>query len=153
EGRSLMASMIGKKKIRLEDPIHKMAEKAFAENLNEILDVAEKNHVKVVLSTVTSNLRDLPPFDSAHRDQIDDIQRQHIDAAVRTGGVSDLHEALELDSTYAVAHYALAQALSSDSTGGVGGSGSSLAARREFIAARDHDVVHFRACSIFNDII
>ncbi|HKW15144.1 MAG TPA: tetratricopeptide repeat protein, partial [Candidatus Krumholzibacteria bacterium] len=102
--------------------------------------------VKVVLSTVTSNLRDLPPFDSAHRDGIDDIQRQHIDEAVRTGGVNDLHEALELDSTYAVAHYALAQALESDST-------QALAARREFIAARDHDVVHFRACTVFNDII
>lgn len=143
QGRSLMASMIGKKKIRLEDPMHKMAERTFAANLNDILDVAEKNHVKVVLSTVTSNLRDLPPFDSAHRDKIDDIQRQHIDGAVRTGGVNELHEALELDSTYAVAHYALARALGSDS----------LAARREFIAARDHDVVHFRACSIFNDII
>jgi len=145
-GRSLMASMIGKKKIRLEDPMHKMAEKTFAANLNEILDVAEKNHVKVVLSTVTSNLRDLPPFDSAHRDKIDDIQRQHIDGAVRTGGIKDLNEALELDSTYAVAHYALAQVLAGDST-------QYSSARREFIAARDHDVVHFRACSIFNDII
>ena len=146
EGRSLMASMIGKKKIRLEDPLHKMAEAAFRANLNEILDVAAKNHVKVVLSTVTSNLRDLPPFDSAHRDGIDDIQRQSIDAAVRTGGVSELNTALELDSTYAVAHYALAQTMAADST-------ETLAARREFIAARDHDVVHFRACSVFNDII
>jgi lysophospholipase L1-like esterase len=146
EGRSLMASMIGKKKIRLEDPMHKLAERTFAANLDEMLKVAEANHVKVVLSTVASNLRDLPPFDSAHRDGIDDIQRQHIDGEVRTGGVNDLHEALELDSTYAVAHYALAQALESDST-------QALAARREFIAARDHDVVHFRACSVFNDII
>jgi tetratricopeptide (TPR) repeat protein len=143
QGRSLLASMIGKKKIRLEDPMHKMAEKTFAANLNEILDVAAKNHVKVVLSTVASNLKDLPPFDSAHRDGIDDITRQHIDGAVRTGGAKELGDALAMDSTYAVAHYALARALGSDS----------LAARREFIAARDHDVVHFRACSIFNDII
>jgi tetratricopeptide (TPR) repeat protein len=145
-GRSLMASMIGRKKIRLEDPAHKMAERSFRANLDEILDVAEENHVKVVLSTVTSNLRDMPPFDSAHRDGIDDIQRQHIDGAVRTGGVKELQQALELDSTYAVAHYALAQTLAGDTT-------AALSARREFIASRDHDVVHFRACSIFNDII
>jgi tetratricopeptide (TPR) repeat protein len=31
--------------------------------------------------------------------------------------------------------------------------GAAISARREFIAARDHDVVHFRACSVFNDII
>jgi tetratricopeptide (TPR) repeat protein len=146
QGRSLMASMIGKKKIRLEDPMHKMAEKTFATNLDEILDAASKNHVKVVLSTVTSNLRDLPPFDSAHRDGIDDIQRQRIDTLVKTGGSGDLHKALEFDSTFAAAHYALAQTLASDTT-------NALTARREFIAARDHDVVHFRACSIFNDII
>jgi tetratricopeptide (TPR) repeat protein len=146
EGRSLMASMIGKKKIRLEDPMHKMAEATFRANLGEILDVAAQNHVKVILSTVTSNLRDLPPFDSAHRDGIDDIQRQSIDAAVRTGGLQELQTALELDSTYAVAHYALAQTMQTDTT-------AALGVRREFIAARDHDVVHFRACSVFNDII
>jgi len=146
QGRSLMASMIGKKKIRLEDPIHKMAEAAFRANLNEMLDVAAQNHVKVILSTVTSDLRDLPPFDSAHRDGIDDIQRQRIDAAVRTGGVQELQTALELDSTYAIAHYALAQTMEADTA-------AALVARRQFIAARDHDVVHFRACSIFNDII
>jgi tetratricopeptide (TPR) repeat protein len=145
-GRSLMSSMIGKKKIRMEDPLHKMAERTFQGNLNDILDVAEKNRVKVVLSTVTSNLRDLPPFDSAHRDGIDDIQRQHIDGAVRTGGVKELQDALERDSTYAVAHYALAQTLVADTS-------AALAARREFIAARDHDVVHFRACGVFNAII
>lgn len=145
-GRSLMASMIGKKKIRLEDPMHKMAERTFAANLDEILDVAEKNHVKVVLSTVTSNLRDLPPFDSAHRDGLDDIQRQNVDRLVKTGGIDDLNKALEMDSTFAAAHYALAQSLQNDSTQVMG-------MRREFIAARDHDVVHFRACSIFNDII
>src|SRR5262249_38052976 len=32
-GRSLMANMIGKKKIRLEDPIHRMAEATFRANL------------------------------------------------------------------------------------------------------------------------
>jgi tetratricopeptide (TPR) repeat protein len=146
QGRSLMANMIGKKKIRLEDPIHRMAERTFAANLNDILNVAAKNHVKVVLSTVTSNLRDLPPFDSAHRDGVDDIQRQRIDAAVNGGVKAELQKAIELDSTYAVAHYALARALETDTT-------QALSARREFIAARDHDVVHFRACTVFNDII
>ena len=142
EGRSLMASMIGKKKIRLEDPMHKMAETTFRANLNEILDIAAENHVKVILSTVTSNLRDLPPFDSAHRDGIDDIQRQRVDAAIRTGGEEELHEALELDSTFAIAHYALAQSLL-----GIMPTDSTWVppSRREFIAARDHDVVHFRA--------
>jgi tetratricopeptide (TPR) repeat protein len=144
-GRSLMANMIGKKKIRLEDPIHKMAERTFAANLDDILKVAEANHVKVVLSTITSNLRDLPPFDSAHRDGVDDIQRQRVDAAVH-GGVKEMQKAIELDSTYAAVHYALAQVLAIDTT-------QALAARREFIAARDHDVVHFRACSVFNEII
>jgi len=146
EGRSLMARMIGKKKIRLQDPLHRMAEASFRANLNDILDVAEKHHVKVVLSTLTSNLRDLPPFDSAHRDGVGDIQRQSIDAAVRGGAPEDLRAAIRMDSTYALAHYALGQVLARDST-------TALPARREFIAARDHDVVHFRACGAFNDII
>lgn len=150
EGRSLMASMIGKKKIRLEDPMHKMAEATFRANLGEILDVAAQNHVKVILSTVTSNLRDLPPFDSAHRDGIDDIQRQRVESALHSTAIAELEMAVELDTTYAAAHYATARWLD----GIVTDSSEHFApARRQYIAARDHDVVHFRACSIFNDII
>ncbi|HET6348709.1 MAG TPA: tetratricopeptide repeat protein [Candidatus Krumholzibacteria bacterium] len=145
EGHSLMAAMIGKKKIRLEDPLHRMAEAAFRANINDMLDVAEKNNVKVIISTLTSNLRDLPPFDSAHRDGIDDIQRQTIDAAIRDGDIAEMRAAVQLDTTYAATHFALARALAIDTT--------ATDARREYIAARDHDVVHFRACSRFNDII
>jgi tetratricopeptide (TPR) repeat protein len=159
EGRSLMAGMIGKKKIRLEDPMHKKAETTFRANLNEILQVAEENHVKVILSTVSSNLRDLPPFDSAHRDGIDDIQRQRVESALRSTDMKEMVTALELDSTYAASHYAMARALDARATASMadttqqGGDGESFNARREYIAARDHDVVHFRACTRFNEII
>jgi tetratricopeptide (TPR) repeat protein len=144
-GRSLMASMIREKTIRLDDPVHRMAEATFRSNLDAIVGVAEANEVPIILSTVTSNLRDLPPFDSAHREGFDDIQRQRVERAIQNGDAAELKTAVSLDSTYAVARYARARVLESDTT--------AADARREYIAARDHDVVHFRACTRFNTII
>ena len=152
-GRSLMASMIREKTIRMDDPIHKMAEATFRANLDAILDVAEEHHVRVVLSTMASNLRDLPPFDSAHKDGIDDIVRQRIDAEIQAGGLDHLEKAVAMDTTYAAAHYALARTLDPETTNGDTSAGADASSRREYIAARDHDVVHFRACTRFNDII
>ena len=145
-GRSLMASMIREKRIRLDDPIHKMAEATFRANLDAILDEAASHRVPVILSTVGSNLRDLPPFDSAHRDGFDQSQRGRIENAVDSGKVQDLEAAVALDTTYAAARYALARALDADTL-------AAPRARREYIGARDHDVVHFRACTRFNEII
>jgi tetratricopeptide (TPR) repeat protein len=145
-GRSLMATMIGEKRIRFGDPIHRMAERGFKANLEDIVDVAQQHKVPVILSTLTSNLRDLPPFDSAHRDGFDEAQRRRVDRALENGSTDELKAAVALDTTYARARYALAQRLEADTTQ-IG------AVRREYIGARDHDVVHFRACTRFNDII
>jgi tetratricopeptide (TPR) repeat protein len=149
-GRTLMATMVREKRIRLEDPLHKKAERMFRENLNAILDVAAKHQVPVILSTLTSNLRDLPPFDSAHRDGLPKAESDRIDetlprAVGGSGTLGDLRAAVAEDTTYAAARFALARAL--DRTGLYD------EARREYVGARDHDVVHFRACSVFNAIV
>jgi lysophospholipase L1-like esterase len=145
EGRSLMASMIRERRIRMEDPIHGLAEATFRSNLDAILEAAERHRVPVILSTVASNLRDLPPFDSAHSDAFDAAQAARVEEAIHAGGAESLAQAVALDTTYAAARYALARALDPDTT--------SARALREYVGARDHDVVHFRACTRFNAII
>ena len=121
-GRSLMAAMIGHDTIGMDDPVHETAEQTFRANLSDLIGAAQDHGIPIVVSTVTSNLRDFPPFGST------------------TPGTA------AGDTTNAAAHYARAQALEADSS-------RAGDARREYIRARDHDTVHFRACGRFNDII
>ena len=144
-GRSLMAAMIGERTIRMDSPIHTQAEQVFRANLTDLIEVAKAHHVPVIVSTVTSNLRDLPPFDSAHAPGLDAARARSIDAALTTTDRDAIGHAVALDTTYAASHYSLARALEGDS--------ALSTARAEYVRARDHDVVHFRACSVFNDII
>ena len=144
-GRSLMATMIGERSIRMDAPIHTQAEQVFRDNLTDIIETAQQHHIPVIVSTVTSNLRDLPPFDSAHAATVDAAQGAAIDARIASGDIHELEKAVAMDTTYAAGHYSLARALEGDPV--------LSTVRAEYVRARDHDVVHFRACTIFNDII
>ena len=149
-GRTLMASMVREKRIRLEDGVHRDAEEIYRANLNAILDAAAEKKVPLILSTLTSNLRDLPPFDSAHCDGFPAPEASRIDvtlarAAAGAAPLGALREAAASDTTFAAARFALARALDR--------AGLPAEARREYTGARDHDVVHFRACSPYNAIV
>jgi lysophospholipase L1-like esterase len=149
-GRTLMASMVREKQIRLGDRVHRVAETNFRANLDAILDIARAHNVPVILSTLTSNLRDLAPFGSAHREGLSPADRERADALLarargRSDAIGDLEAAVAADSTYADARFALGRALDR--------AGRAAEARSEYIAARDHDVVHFRACSRMNEIV
>ncbi|HEX6789900.1 MAG TPA: tetratricopeptide repeat protein [Candidatus Krumholzibacteria bacterium] len=62
-GQSLMAAMIGNEEVRPDSRLHREAEASFRANLSGIIEVAQQHHVPVIVATVTSNLRDFPPFD------------------------------------------------------------------------------------------
>lgn len=145
-GRSLMAAMIGEKKIRMGDRVHQVAEHDFRANLTDIIEVAQEHKVPIIVSTLTSNLRDMPPFASAHQDTARVRRNARIEAALGSGNLAELETAVALDTTYAAARFVLARVLEADTT-------QIERARREYIGARDHDVIHFRACTPFNNII
>ncbi len=128
----------------------------FKENLLALRALCESNGVPLILGTQVSNLRDEHPFISANSPGLSPQEKSVFMRLVEAGkrlqhnGSFDsasaaFQAALRTDSTYAEAHYRLAQCL--DTTG------SKRKALREYILARDYDELRFRTDSNFNDLI
>ncbi|MGH7596507.1 MAG: tetratricopeptide repeat protein [bacterium] len=63
--KTLMARMIGKSNIDIASPEHQRAIQSFIDNLLEIVEVAQRRQVKILVSTLVSNLKDHVPFETA----------------------------------------------------------------------------------------
>lgn len=59
---TLMARMIGESLIEYGSPVYESGKVQFRGNLEEIAGLFEEKNIPVILSTVASNLKDLPPF-------------------------------------------------------------------------------------------
>ena len=139
-----------------DDPRRLTVYDYFQANLEAILACAQRAGVKVVLSTVASNLKDCPPFGSLHSlnltaDQIKDW-RQRFTAAVRDQTDGRLAEALtnfeaaaRLDASFAELQFRWAQCLLALT--------NSAPAKLHFELARDCDSLPFRADTRLNQII
>jgi tetratricopeptide (TPR) repeat protein len=128
----------------------------FRANIEEIVRVGRKARVKMILSTVASNLKDCPPFASLHSAGLSDNRKIDWDAIYHGGRALDLlsrlpeaadeySQAAEMDREYAELQFRLA--------------GCHLAltnldkARQCYELARDFDALAFRADSRINEII
>jgi len=142
--------------VRHDDPGRQAAREYFRENLRDILRLAQKAGVKVVVSSVGSNLKDCAPFASLYGPTLTESDRaaweQTYQEAIALESAGNLAEAIaryvqagRINNDYAELQFRLANcylALSNHSD-----------ALRWFEVARDSDALAFRADSHLNQII
>tara|TARA_Y100000588_G_scaffold379206_1_gene460978 strand:- start:342 stop:1778 length:1437 start_codon:yes stop_codon:yes gene_type:complete len=135
-------------------PSRKQAVGNFKGNLQEIIEIAERHGIPVILGTVVSNLRDWRPFDSAlPPDSLDVAQWQHLlDVGERALELNHLDEAersyqtaLRLFPDHAQTHFDLGHVYLA--------LGQRDRAELSFTRARDLDVLPIRAPSGVNEAI
>jgi tetratricopeptide (TPR) repeat protein len=144
------------KQVRADDPGLETVYNNFQKNLEDMLQVARKAGVKVIVSTVATNLKDSPPFASLHRSDISKEEKRRWDDIYRSGIQLELEsrysEAIErylqadaIDDRFADLSYRLARcywALENYEE-----------ARKRYVQARDLDTLRFRADTEINNII
>jgi len=141
-----------------DDPQKERVYQNFQRNLEDILRVAERARVKVVLSTVAANLRDCAPFASRHRTRLTDSElsqwNQFYDQGFGAERASDFAkaaayfaQAAKVDDSFADLPFQLGRCeLALTNARGP-------KAARYFTGARDSDALPFRADSRLNQII
>jgi tetratricopeptide (TPR) repeat protein len=128
----------------------------FERNLRDILRVGLHYGARIVVSTVTSNLKDCAPFASLHRTTLSAAELaewskvyHQATEAQRAGQITEaadcFRQAARIDDGFAEMHFRWGQdclAL-----------GQEAEALRQFTRARDQDALRFRADSRINEII
>ena len=132
---------------------YNVALETFRQNLDDLRTLCEKHDVPVLVGSQVSNLRDQPPFISEESDSLTLQQRETFRNAFTAGvdafnaGTYDaaaehFQAAISQDSLRADAHYHLAQCYDSLQR--------KAETLREYIKARDYDMLRFRTSSDFN---
>lgn len=139
-----------------EDPGRARVYAHFEKNLNDVIRAGRKAGVKVLLSTVPSNLKDSPPFASIHSPKLDATQTKEWEQAYKQA--QELETLGELSD--AAEKYAYAGKLDPDFAEAAFREGrcwlaltNRPRAQLSFSRARDMDALPFRADSRINDII
>ena len=137
------------------DPRKETVYRNFEGNLRDIVEAGENSGSKVILNTVSVNLKDCPPFASLINSNLPATDRQHFDQIFAEGKLLQSQsnylaaserftEATKLDPEFAEAHFRLAQcelAL------------TNAAAPAQFQTACDADALPFRADTRINTAI
>ena len=154
EPRTLMENMVGDNKIALDSPKYQRARADFAANLDEILGKIRKAGVPVLVSTLTSNIADQPPFESLFTPGFTAMEQWRAlvsrgDAAWAAGdpaaALQRYQEAAALDAMPADLAWKTGRCRRA--------LGDSSGARQAFERARDLDALRFRASAEFNQVI
>lgn len=138
-----------------DDPRRETVYRNFASNLRDILRAGLDSGAKVILNTMSVNLKDCPPFASlansnlpaADREQFQNLYNEAI-ALEKQGDTNEaavrFAQATELDPTYADAHYRWAECLWRS---------TNVTARTNYQLACDTDALPFRADTRINATI
>jgi len=128
----------------------------FERNLADILQAGKRSGAGIALSTVAVNLKDCPPFASAHRPGMSEADKSkwenlyHQGSAAQEAGRLDeaearFREAATLDDTFAELRFRQGEcALARTNV---------VQAQAHYQAARDFDTLRFRCDSRLNDLI
>jgi tetratricopeptide (TPR) repeat protein len=149
-----MSTFTGKT-VRGDDPRLEEVYRNYEANLRDIAAVASRAGIPIVLATVVANLRDCPPFASAHRDGMTAAELERWAALYKEGtrewelgqpdeAVRLLTEALKLDPEYAEAHFVMGRLRD--------GAGDTAGAREHYLRALHWDALRFRPDGRINDI-
>lgn len=128
----------------------------FRTNLSDICEEARNAGAPVVLSTLVTNLKDIPPFASVHRAGLADGQKTEWEKLYQDGAelqeagqnekaIDKYEAAAKIDNKFAELHYRIGRcrlALEQYEL-----------ARESFVEARDLDALRFRADTRINQII
>jgi len=144
------------KQIRHDDPDMTFVYKHFRQNLSDILELAGKEEIKTIVSTVGNNLKNCAPFASSHRQDITESERKLWSSLFQAGNVlvskknftaaiAKFLEAAEIDATYAELQYLLGICYWNIY--------NYTEAKRRYIMARELDTLRFRADNRINTII
>ena len=149
---SLMTRMIGQAQIKHNNPDYQTTLNNFRANLEDIITGIKQHHIPLILSRVASNLRDQYPFGQSPgletNTRLKDLYRQgrtlEKDAQWQ-GAISAYQKILGQDSLIAEAFYHLGNCYL--------GLNNMEKAKAFYQAARDYDLIPFRAPSDINTII
>jgi tetratricopeptide (TPR) repeat protein len=153
---TLIEAMPRDQEIRRNSRKHAVAEATFRKNMEAIVQLSQRAGVPIVLTTVASNVKDLTPMRSAHREGLSpaDLQRwtDLYNQAINQQKIGQFAEAevgyrkaIEMDGEYAEAYFRMGQCQAKEDRWGF--------AKLNFLRAIDLDALHFRACPVFNEII
>jgi tetratricopeptide (TPR) repeat protein len=142
-------------KVRADDPRLKVVYSHFRRNLEDICRVAAGAGAQTLVCTVASNLRDCPPFASAHRPGLAPSQQGDWDVLYEKGvqyeqqgdythAVDCYLQAAQLDDSYADLQFRLGRCCERER--------DYDNARDYYIRARDFDTLRFRADTTINEI-
>lgn len=144
---TLMERMVGEQRIGFGGDLFKAGGQQFEANLSAILAAMEKAHVPVLIGTLASNERGMPPFISSGSAAFA-AKVQAAEALIGTdpdSAKAALNALLDEDGFDAGAHFAFGRTLLALD--------DSVQARMAFLAAKDRDELRFRAPEGFNGII
>lgn len=150
---TLMATIVAEKKIPYGSPLYRRGLEQYRANLRVLLRRYRKAGVPVFIGTVVSNERDQPPFISGHGPGADvaawrrrfDAGRAALVSGDAAAALRELDAAVAIDGAHAEGHFRRAQALER--------LGRFREARQAYIAAKDRDLLRFRAPEKINDIL
>lgn len=148
EPRTLMGRVAKKKDIRYESELYKSGLQQFERNLNALLVRYKRAGVPVFLSTIASNLKDMPPFRSQ---ELEPELRQRLD-----GALDELVQKWDSQRASAVLQ-SFSEAQSArhcfDLAALAYEHNNLELAKTGYTLARDYDLLRFRAPSPVNQII
>lgn len=142
--------------LRQDDPRMARVYAHFEHNLADIIEIGRARGVKLVVSTVASNLKDCPPFASMHRlgltaEQTEEwgrLYQRGVDAEAQgkhAQAVDAFDAAGRIDDQFAQLQFRWARCCLA--------LGREAEARQRFALARDTDALRFRVDSRINDLI
>lgn len=154
--QTLMEQMVRSQYIAFGSADYRRAAESFRANLIDIIDTAKRNKIDILVSTLTSNLKDHAPFHS--------LFSEHTTLAVKTQWEKFFQDgqAWETQKAYAQALRAYREAEKLDAMPAklyfqMGRCYEALQNHAEALAAyqkaRDYDALRFRAAGEFNEII
>jgi tetratricopeptide (TPR) repeat protein len=141
---------------RPSDPARRRTQAYFRRNLEDILEVARDHQIKVVLSTVASNLKDCAPFASLHAPGLSEADRNAWETFYKqgialenstnhAGALAQYEQAAKLDPDFAELQFRLGRCHLR--------LGDQSRSRACFELARDLDALAFRADTLINAAI
>ncbi|MEI6655338.1 MAG: tetratricopeptide repeat protein [Verrucomicrobiota bacterium] len=147
--------MFANNRVAADDPRLLAVYDSYRQNLTDICGIARRARAAVVLSNVAVNLRDCPPFASAHRPGLTPAQLAEWEKLSKAGEelvAADRPEALEpytaaakIDDRFADLQFRMGECLFK--------AGRFGEARDHFVLARDLDTLRFRADTHINAIV
>ncbi len=147
---TLMEQMVANQEIRYQGEVYQRARKFFKANLNDIIVAAKQQGVRVIVSNLVSNVRDLKPFVSMYAPATDRTAYQRelergakLAASGNFSGALAIYDSLRHhDESPAMLYFQIGRCLEA--------MGNFSEARSAYEKARDLDGLRFRASADFN---